>query len=56
MTKFLVVEESTSEEFPSYEAALSKASTYHQEGEDVVIYEVTKKYLPTKVVFQEEEL
>jgi hypothetical protein len=56
MAKFVVVEVFSSEEFPSYEEAFSIADVRLQEGEDVAIYEVTKKYLPTKVAFKEERL
>ena len=56
MSKFIVVEPFTTEEFPSYEEALSLASDCHQADEEVAIYEVTKKYLPTTVVFKEEKL
>jgi len=56
MSKFIVVEVTTTEIYPSYEEALKEAENCHSEGEEVAIYEVTTKFTPTKVVFQKEEI
>ena len=56
MPKFIVVEVSTTETFSSYDEALEEASSCHIEGEKVAIYEVVSRLVPTKVVFQREEL
>jgi hypothetical protein len=55
MPKYVVVETPTTEEFDSYKSALAEATSYYREGEEITIYEVTKKFAPTKVVFEEEE-
>ena len=58
MSKFIVVEAhvTTTEIYSSYEEALKEAESCHTDGEEVAIYEVTKKFTPTKVVFQKEEI
>ena len=56
MPKFIVVEVPTTEAFSSYEEAVEEAASCHSDGEEVAIYEVVSKFLPTKVVFQREEL
>ena len=56
MPKFIVVEVPTTETFSSYEEALEEAASCHSDGEEVAIYEVVSRFVPTKVVFQREEL
>jgi len=56
MPKFIVVQSPPTETFSSYEEALQLAANCHSDGEEVAIYEVVSRFVPSKVVFHQEKL